>query len=120
MKGQPHRAVLVFSAATVKELVSDNVRLPPTYVGVRRVRPSNRIRDELRSQTNSGPCEVVYKITDSNGAERRMNTQEKKGLKLRLKKAKQEAKKKQMCGRRCNRQGREFIKESTRMKCGDC
>lgn len=95
MKGQPHRAVLVFSAATVKELVSDNVRIPTTYIGVRRVRPSNRILDGLRSQTNSGPSEVVYKVTDSDGAERRMNTQEKKALKLRLMKAKKEARKKQ-------------------------
>jgi hypothetical protein len=95
MEGNPHRAVLVFSAAVVKQLVSDSVRFPPTYVGVRRVRPSNRIRDELRNQNNIGPTEVVYKITDANGVKRRMTTQEKKELKLRLRKEKHQAKKKQ-------------------------
>lgn len=93
-KEEPQRAALVFSAPVVKELISDIVRLPPNYVGVRRVRPSSsHVRNEFLSVTSCdtiGPLppkkEVVYKITDANGNERRMNSQEKKKLKNKLKK----------------------------------
>ena len=97
-----HRAVLVFSAAIAKELDSEQVRLPPNYIGVRRVRPSNHVvRDELRSNNDADAttcnltAPVVYKITDSNGVERRMNKQEKKALRNRLRQEKAEARKKQ-------------------------
>lgn len=91
---EPHRAALVFSAPVVKDLVSDKVRLPPNYVGVRRVRPSSfQVRDEFcgKSACDVVPkTKIVYKITDANGNERRMNSQEKKKHKMQLKKERAE------------------------------
>ena len=97
-KEEPYRAVLVFSAPVVKDLISDKVRLPPNYIGVRRVRPSSsHVRNEFLSVTTCDTIgelppkkEVVYKITDANGNERRMNSQEKKKLKNKLKKERAE------------------------------
>lgn len=98
-KQPPHRAVLVFSAPLVKELVTNEVRLPPTYVGVRRIRPSNwNVQNEFhgkKSSQDEAPekNKVVFKITDANGVTRRMNSQEKKELKMKLKVERAEEKK---------------------------
>lgn len=91
-----HKAVLVFSAPHVKDLVSEKVRLPPNYVGVRRIRPSSlKVQNELRGSPVVAlkKQEVVFKVTDANGVERRMNAQEKKRLKLKLKEERAEEKK---------------------------
>jgi len=94
---EPHQAVLVFSAPVVKDLVSDKVRLPPNYAGIRRIRPSSfEVRNEFRGVVGAAPkTEVVYKITDADGKERRMNAQEKKRLKLQLRKERAEERKRQ-------------------------
>ena len=92
-----YQAVLVFSAPVVKELVSNQVRLPPNYVGVRRIRPSSfEVRNEFRGSVgvNVPKPEVVYKVIDESGNERRMNTQEKKKLKLKLRQERAEERKK--------------------------
>lgn len=98
--------VIVFSTALTRRLTTNDVRLPPTHVGVRRVRPSNRVvRDAFLnkaiarpSQTNVGadptkgdtifsfppPMDVVYKVKNEDGTERRMTKKEKNELRWRL------------------------------------
>lgn len=90
-------AVVIFSTSLVKRLAQD--RLPPTYVGVRRVRPLNipvstatttitrkrplpSTNGTLSSQPQHQP--VVFKIVE-NGKERRMTSKEKKEYKRTLK-----------------------------------
>uniref|UniRef100_A0A7S2XQ68 Uncharacterized protein n=1 Tax=Attheya septentrionalis TaxID=420275 RepID=A0A7S2XQ68_9STRA len=98
--------VIIFSAPVARRLISDQVRLPPTHVGVRRVRPSSKIvkdaffntdySNQVGESTDASLVQnsnIVFKVTDENGVERRMNTQEKKELKNRLKRAKIEEKK---------------------------
>lgn len=109
-KKEPHRAVLIFSAPVVKDLVSDEVRLPPNYVGVRRIRPSSfTVKNEFRGKTAAArtTTEVVYKITDANGIERRMNSQEKKKLKLKLREERAQEKK------RLKKEATDALAEST-------
>ena len=94
------RALVVLSRSWVSRLTTNDVRLPPTYVGVRRIRPSCQ---EVRSALTGGDAAssnaaaqaaaaVVYKVKDENGCERRMTKQEKKELKLRMKKERAEEK----------------------------
>lgn len=98
--------VIVFSTALTRRLTTNDVRLPPTHVGVRRVRPSSRVvRDAFLnkatprpSQTNvtadhtkgdtiisfPPPINVVYKVKNEDGTERRMTKKEKNELRWRL------------------------------------
>jgi hypothetical protein len=84
---------MAHTAVLVKDL-SDTHRLPPTYVGVRRVRPSTK---QVQSAWVGAPSQsleaVVFKVTTEDGAERRMTTQEKKELKIKLRKERYEANK---------------------------
>ena len=90
-------------AASLVMDMSDNYRLPPTYVGVRRVRPSTKevqsawVRatgrdDILETATDtadtatSTSTAVVFKVMNEDGTERRMTTKEKKDLKIILRK----------------------------------
>lgn len=88
-------AIVVFGAQLAKRLSCSEVRLPPNYIGVRRVRPSTRFvqaaqqqldqsgRNNNQQRMASSP--TVFKILDpSTGEERRMTTQEKRQLKLQL------------------------------------
>lgn len=109
-------AALIFSSSLAKRLETNSVRLPPTYVGVRRVRPSwenassppNEKRpshetDEAskrpRKDTDEGlfarnaPGVVSYKVTNDDGSERRMTNQEKKNRKFELRKQRKSDKK---------------------------
>lgn len=89
--------VIVFSSAIAKRLVED--RLPTTYVGVRRLRPSSRsvalaVAGKTEEEHRTVRHKVVYKIFDeTTGIERRMTSSEKKAKKseLRSKKRKLEA-----------------------------
>jgi tRNA splicing endonuclease len=77
-------AVIIFTAPLVKQLSSPEVRLPPNYVGVRRVRPSSRgVAAKLLEGKSSAvtTSKITFKIKDENGKERRMTGQEKKALK---------------------------------------
>lgn len=76
------------------------MRLPPSYVGVRRCRPSNKeVQSAWRTKNSDGVSispaqQVTFTITDADGNERRMTTQEKKEAKRKIKAEQQEAKKK--------------------------
>jgi hypothetical protein len=100
-------AAIIFTAPLVKQLSSPQVRLPPNYIGVRRVRPSSRgVAAKLlqnSSETAAGSTstlfsskKVVFKVTDENGNERRMNSQEKKAAKYKLANEKKLAKKRSL------------------------
>jgi hypothetical protein len=103
-------SIIVFTAPLAKQLNESRIRLPPNFVGSRRIRPSSRlvrnammrvggkeissldsISDPL-SKTTSRP--VIFKVVGENGEERRMTNQEKKTLKFELAMAKKESKKK--------------------------
>lgn len=92
-----HPAIIVFSAPLTRHLSTSAARLPGTYVGVRRVRPSSRnVHRTLTTAIAEAPAvsSVVYKIVDpKTGIERRMTSKEKKELKFRLRKEKNEQKK---------------------------
>jgi hypothetical protein len=83
---QRGKAVIFFSAPLVRRLATDQIRLPPTYVGVRRVRPSSRlVHKAMQSSAVVIPSKtpVVFKIVDATtGQERRMTSKEKKILKF--------------------------------------
>ena len=82
---QRGKAVICFSAPLVRRLATDQGRLPPTYVGVRRVRPSSRLVHKAMQSSAAIPSKtpVVFKVVDSTtGEERRMTSKEKKTLKL--------------------------------------
>jgi hypothetical protein len=84
-KEQRGKAVICFSAPLVRRLATDEIRLPPTYVGVRRVRPSSRLVHKAMQSSAVIPSKtpVVFKIVDQEtGEERRMTSKEKKTLKL--------------------------------------
>lgn len=74
----PHVSILVCTAPLVQRL--NEARLPPNYVGVRRVRLSKQAY-AAGTVTSS---DVTFKITNPDGSERRMNRQEKKALKKKL------------------------------------
>jgi hypothetical protein len=87
----PKKAALVFSADLTRRLSTAEMRLPPTYVGVRRIRPSNSVVKSILSVTAAPSAQktlssgVTYKIKDAvSGEERRMTAQEKKQLKNQL------------------------------------
>jgi tRNA intron endonuclease, catalytic C-terminal domain len=85
-------------AASLVMDMSDNYRLPPTYVGVRRVRPSTKEvqsawvgatgRDDIleTAAATATSTAVVFKVMNEDGTERRMTTKEKKDLKIILRK----------------------------------
>jgi hypothetical protein len=84
-KQQRGKAVICFSAPLVRRLATDQVRLPPTYVGVRRVRPSSRLVHKAMQSSALIPSKtsVVFKVVDQEtGEERRMTSKEKKTLKF--------------------------------------
>ena len=90
------RSLVVFAASLASRLEGAMVRLPPNYVGVRRVRPSNHfvaqlqknstgtvIKPYLRGDDDSGAANVMYKVIDpKTGRERRMTACEKRCAKL--------------------------------------
>ena len=94
-----HAPIMIFSTSLIQKLNSNEIRLPPSSIGVRRIRPSSKAtRDAFKKkQTDSqeDQTSIVYKITDANGIERRMTNQEKKQYKLKLRHEKMEEKKKQ-------------------------
>lgn len=85
---QPPHITVVFSSELTQALSEH--RLPPTYVGVRRIRPSATVVAALQSCNNEQECtqssQVTFTVSDpETGVTRRMTRQEKKGLKLKLK-----------------------------------
>jgi len=81
-------SMIVFAAPLAKRLGGNALRLPPTYCGVRRVRPSTRLvaqqasHNKASSNNRSTAVTVVYKIVDpESGQERRMTSREKKEAK---------------------------------------
>ncbi|GAX26220.1 hypothetical protein FisN_16Lh046 [Fistulifera solaris] len=83
---------VVFSSELTQALSEH--RLPPLYVGVRRIRPSATVVAARQSMERTSPQTVTFTITDSEtGVERRMNRQEKKELKLKLRQEQHLAKK---------------------------
>ena len=80
-------AVIIFTAPLVQQLSSTEIRLPPNYVGVRKVRPSSRgVAAKLHESSNdtSISSNIVFKVKDKDGNERRMTNQEKKALKQKI------------------------------------
>jgi hypothetical protein len=83
-------AVMVFTAPLVQKL--NQARLPPNYVGVRRIRPSSlsvkaKLLQEGQATTTKlkkYKSQVVFRVSTADGQERRMTRQEKKGLKLQI------------------------------------
>ena len=96
-------AMLVFSGPLVRQLSTKAGRLEPTYVGVRRVRPSSRMvqkafqtktkQEEITTTEKQTTSDVTFKIVGDDGVERRMTNQEKKALKKKLRGEKAKAKK---------------------------
>ncbi|KAI2503823.1 DUF547 containing protein [Fragilaria crotonensis] len=89
--------LVAFSASFVKILSSH--RLPPTYVGVPRRRPSSKeVQSAWRSKSDGAPSprNVSFIVKDDAGHERRMTKQEKKETKRRMLEEKQEEKRKRM------------------------
>ena len=85
---QTVRSLVIFEAPLTKSLALER-RLPPTYVGVRRVRPScTEARSPILGTTAEERLErskaLVFTIKDENGNERRMTRQEKKERRLQL------------------------------------
>jgi len=84
-------SMIVFAAPLAKRLGGNALRLPPTYCGVRRVRPSTRLvaqqaSHKASSNNRSTAVTVVYKIVDpESGQERRMTSREKKEAKYQQK-----------------------------------
>jgi hypothetical protein len=75
------KAAIVFTASLTRKTAE--ARLPPTYVGLRRLRPSSRIvQRALSSSVATSESKSVYKVVDAEtGQERRMTRQEKRGRK---------------------------------------
>ena len=83
MEQPPPQITVVFSSELTQALSEH--RLPPTYVGVRRIRPSATVAAALQSQTSSERSTVTFTVTDpETGLERRMSRQEKKQLKSKI------------------------------------
>lgn len=80
----PLPQITVVFSSELTQALSEH-RLPPTYVGVRRIRPSATVTAALQSQSSSERSKVTFTIADpETGIERRMTRQEKKQLKLKL------------------------------------
>ena len=98
MENNPDKVstLVAFSASFVKILSSH--RLPPTYVGVPRRRPSSKeVQFAWRSKSDSttpSPRHVSFIVKDDSGHKRRMTKQEKKETKRRLLAEKKEEKRK--------------------------
>jgi hypothetical protein len=79
----PGAGMIVFSAPLAKRLSGE--RLPPAYVGVRRVRPSSRlvarVAGKMHAEEAASSEGIVYKVVDDDGQERRMTSREKKQAK---------------------------------------
>lgn len=85
-------AAIVFHMPLVTKLASPSVRIPANYVGVRRVRPSNQIRDlEAYKKGTEEKASIIYKVMDENGNLRRMTKKEKRDLKQKIAMEKKEA-----------------------------
>lgn len=93
----PNKGIMVFTASLVRQLSAPGSRLEPTYVGVRRVRPSSRLVKEAFVNSNKTNSEgengnesghkysaLSFKVVGEDGVERRMTNQEKKALKLQI------------------------------------
>ena len=82
-----NNGLLIFSAPLSEDLEKLH-RLPPTYVGARRVRASHKAvlkaLKEGDADNVTSPTSIVYKVVGDNGIERRMSNQEKKQLKIKL------------------------------------
>jgi hypothetical protein len=92
-------ALVIFSAPLLKTL--STARLPPSYVGVRRCRPSNKaVQSAWRKSTDATSprvqqeSQVAFIVKDEHGNERRMTNQEKKEVKRKLKVEKRETQRK--------------------------
>jgi len=117
-------AVILFSATEAKN-IENLYRIPPTHVGVKRLRASSRsvldacrnrssdcngsdhVKKENVNRPNGSSLDqlrthesIVYKIKGKDGVVRRMTNQEKKQFKMKLRKDKMLAK--QSCQERCS------------------
>jgi len=88
-------SLMAHSAVLAKDL-NDTHRLPPTYVGVRRVRPSTKQVQSawVGANERNDIGSVIFKVKNEDGTERRMTTKEKKGLKIKLRKDRYDSSKK--------------------------
>ena len=92
-------AVIIYSQRLADELSSATIRLPPNYVGVRRVRPDavpksiGTCETDCDATPKSVLSNAVFKTTGVDGVERRMTRQEKKEYKRKLALQQKEAKK---------------------------
>jgi hypothetical protein len=86
-------AAIVFDASLVKQLESPQVRIPANFVGVRRIRPHKLLEEKKKNTNNREATDVVFTVKDEHGNERRMNNQEKKALKNKLRIQKKEDRK---------------------------
>jgi tRNA splicing endonuclease len=79
-------AVIIFSAPLVRKL--NEARLPPNYVGVRRIRPSSLgVKAKLQegqATTKKFKSQVVFRVATADGQDRRMTRQEKKQVKYQI------------------------------------
>lgn len=82
----PISSVVIFSPE-LAQLVNDEYRLAPTYVGTRRIRPSTRdVKQAMKAPAKNLPeyPHMTFKVVDKvTGKERRMTSSEKKEAKLR-------------------------------------
>lgn len=88
-------ALVAFSVPLVKSLSSH--RLPPTYVGVPRRRPSSKeVQSAWRNNSDDAPPhpQVAFMVKDEDGTERRMTKKEKKETKRIMLVEKREGKRK--------------------------
>lgn len=164
-----HQSAIILTSELARRLEDDpSLRLPTTYAGVRRVRPTNGFRPEVSSRKRKSACrdsdtpshvdvheeidcsgvpdggvnksipcdespicaetnkpsepasssKVVFKVTNPDGTERRMNSQEKKQYKLQLKKAKHSNKKqeRQMKHEERIREAKQLKRQRKKMK----
>ncbi|CAB9517747.1 Protein of unknown function, DUF547 [Seminavis robusta] len=85
-----NRAIMVFTRALVRHLSTPSGRLEPTYVGVKRIRPSSRMvkqaldQEKRKETTTQKVSTLVFKVMGEDGQERRMTKQEKKAKKLEI------------------------------------
>lgn len=89
------KLAIIFDSDLASRLASNEMRLPPTYIGCRRVRPSSKaVLNALKGvDAEIDQSEAVFKVVDpETGRERRMNSQEKKAHKIKLRNEKQQAK----------------------------
>mmetsp|Transcript_24651 Transcript_24651/g.37455 ORF Transcript_24651/g.37455 Transcript_24651/m.37455 type:complete len:471 (-) Transcript_24651:1023-2435(-) len=103
---------VAFSAPLVQEMVAS--RLTPTYIGVRRQRPSNPLvqsawknSNDSENQNTTPTTNVSFFCLDESGKKRRMTKKEKKALKNKLRLEKKELKGKRKLSENSNGTTRE-------------